>query len=370
MSKIKFGFSSALALALASQTVTPLLHPSIANAEPASAQASRSDRQELAALSETQKLALQMLIVSALVEKKAGELVQVDEKVAAKYNNMKIAYLGSVPATAVGGSAYYLGQESSKNVEFLIVPLTALVRASGRVLDASSNGIEKFLKVTGLDYVLRQSSNASEKSVDAVIKPILEVLVTKNTMLFSGASSTSSIFAGSVMFMMNNEREAMTWDQVRHLLGHDEIIRKRIDGTVSTVAAVFNLDPSQQAVLKQAIYDEVLRQAVANKFSTDLSKYSLDVVALMKQKQIISADIAEAVQKLRVLAGGLSNTESNEATRKLIEENLDSVLNLAAVLESQINAGKITDARDRAEVERMLGSLSAKLMLIGFNLKR
>lgn len=357
-----------LAATLASQPLMPAFASNSASTTTQTSMSSET-RGELAALTDAQRLNLNLLIATVIVDQKMGALVAVDEAVAKKYQMLKAAYLGSVPTSSVGGAALALGQTSSARVEFLIAPLTALLRASGRGLVYSGRQIDAFSRVTGLDVVINKSVDVSARSVENVIVPILKIFVTKNTMLSSATGSASSVFAGSVFFLMNDSKEAMNWETARQVLGQNDVVRLRIDSIVNDMSSIFDLDSSAQAALKIAIYDEAMKQAVANKFSDDKSKYSLDIVDIMKSKKIITSSMAAAVETLRSLTSGIKVTAA-ATNRAAIAENVEMSLNLAAVLESQLNSGRVQDPRLRAELERMLGSIVAKLSLIGFNLKK
>ena len=365
--RIKKTVLPVLAMALTTQALAPMMLPSLSHA--ADAAATTEARGELAAMTEAQRLNLNLLIATVVVDQKMGGLVEVDEAVARKYQLIKAAYLGSVPTTSVGGSAVALGEQSSKKVEFLIAPLTALLRFSGRQLVSSGRALDTFSRVTGLDTVITKGLELSEKSVEQVVLPILKVFVTKRTALSSATSSASAVFGGSVFFMMNDAKEAMTWERARQVLGQNDVVRARVESIVTEMAYIFNLDPSAQATLKIAIYDEAMKQAVANKFSQDKSKYSLDVVEIMRTKSLITSETASAVVALRGLTQNIQ-TPAQAGTRGITIENLDMAMNLAAVLESQLNSGRLQDPRLRGEVERMLGSLVAKLGLISFNMKK
>jgi hypothetical protein len=227
---------------------------------------------QLAALTEAQRTTLRLLIATVLTEQKLGSLVEVDETVAKKYQIAKATYLGSVPTSGMGIAAASLGRTASAEVRFLIEPLTALARSSARGFAVSADKVEVFSRATGLEYVLKQTSTASSKFVESVIIPISRIFITKGTLISSGASGTSAIFAGSMTFIVNDSTEIMSWESARNLLGQDKVIRGRIDSLVSDLAAIFDLTPAEQDKLKLAIYDESMSQAVANKFSTDASK--------------------------------------------------------------------------------------------------
>ncbi len=324
---------------------------------------------EKIALTEAQKLNLSLLILATVTEQRIGTLVKVDEKVAARYENLKSSYIGGFPTTVAGLAALYLGKESSKRVEFIIAPLTALLRQSYEGSVASSKAIDRFSQITGLDVVLRRSSAASEKSIEYVILPVLRILINRYTALSSAAVSASSVFAGSVYFLSHDSRDAMSSSTIRSLLGQEKVMSARVESLLNDVTNILALDGRAQARLKKDIFDEALRQGLAHNFSDDTEKYSLDVLSLLKNAGSIPAETATAVERLRYLAQDLGAIPA-ATVRQSTLENVDMALGLAALLETQLSTGRITTPGVRAEMQRMLGGVTQKLMLIGYNLKQ
>ncbi|WP_413584931.1 hypothetical protein [Bdellovibrio sp. HCB274] len=368
--------------AVSVMTAVTLLAPAFASArtpkEDASASGStavqKSNSSEVA-LDQSTATLLSLIIATTKVESSAGKLVAVDAAVAKKYTYLRTAYLGTVPTSSVTIGAGYLGVESVKKVEFVLVPLTMVLRAIQHMGKLSIEGLDRFSIATGLDKVLEQSVESSGNSMrltwEHLIQPVVQLLINKHTMLSSGTSSASASAAGSFFFMMNDSKEAMSLSQVRSVLGQDKVVRSRIDAEVRGLSEIYNLSTDQQAQLKIAIYDDIIRQAVANKFSDDSSLYNLDVIKLMADKNIVDRNATTAALKVRNLVKGLSSSEQVDAnTKELAIQNTEMALQLAALLESQLTSNNVRDPQVRAEIERMLGSVSSKLALIGFNLKK
>ncbi len=370
--KIKKTICSTVAVALSAQAIVAGSLPSVAQASArtvAAAEQVTAQLGEVAGLKGAQDLNLNLLIAATMVEQKFGGLIPVSEQIANRYNKMKSSYLGTVPTIIAGSAATFLGNESSKRVEFLLKPLTALLRASGRAITFSGEQVEIFSRSTGLDKVLEKSSNVATWSVEEIIIPIAKLFLRGNLKIASGAVSASAVFAGSVTFMTNNSNEIMTWASARSLLGQDKAMNNRVDALVHDMSTIFNLTPSDAAKLKLAIYDEALRQAISHKFSEDPSKYSLDVIEVMSSQKLITADAAKAIGKLREVTTSMSASQDTAATIAIIRDNVDSAIDLAALLAQQLatNTALKSDKQLVKELERMLGSLVAKLSLIGFN---
>jgi hypothetical protein len=229
--------------------------------------------------------------------------------------------------------------------------------------------------MTGLDRVIRASLESSGESLELtykqLIKPVVELLVNKHTAISSGSSSATATAAGSIYFLMNDSREAMTSDMVRSILGQDRIIRDRVDQAVQGLSEIYALSAEQQNKLKIVIYDEILRQAVANNFALESSAYQLDLVRLMADKKIIDTSTAKAVFEIREKVQKLTESVVVDANmREVTLQNIDLALQLAALLESQLANPKLQNKTVRAEVERMLGSVHGRLTVVGFNLKK
>lgn len=360
-------------------TATSLVAPAFASASegietPSQAQVVESAA-SVAALNDSTKAVMSLIIATSKIQKSTGRLVAVDPAVAQKYTYLRTSFLGGVPTSSVTLGAVYLGKESVEQVEFVLKPLTLLLRGIQKVAVISSQGSEQFLRWTGLDNVLIQSSTKSADSLkftyNHLIEPVLRAVITKNTALSSGSISASASATGSIFFIMNDTKDAMTYAQVRSILGQDRVIRSRIDQEVRGLSEIYNLSADQQNNLKVALFDEILRQAIANNFSEDSSLYNLDIIKIMLDKNIIDSSTAQAVAEVRSAVSSLTQATTNdESTRELTIQNVDLALQLAALLESQLAKNNVKDAASKAEIERMLGSVAAKLSIIGFNLKK
>jgi hypothetical protein len=372
--KKKMNLRMGLSATLAMTFVAPMLAPMAAFANTGITTIKVKEQGSQLALDQSTLTMLSLVLAVAKVEQNAGGLVAVDPAVAAKYEMIRKAYLGSVPTTAITGLAVGLGGESVRRVEFVLKPLTLLLRGSQKLSVMTLNGVEAFSQATGLDKVMNAAFDSSGKtlqsSYDNIIEPMVKIFVTRNTSLSSGTSSASAIGAGSLFFMMNDSKEAMTKETVRNILGQNDIVRSRVEAAVSGIAQIYSLSTEQQARLKVAIYDNVIKQAVENNFSEDMTKYNLDITSLMVEKQIIDKSEIAAITKVRSIALKLTRTsESDESIKQLATENTEMALALAALLESQLSNSKL-DGANRAEVERMLGSVVSKLTLVGFNINR
>lgn len=330
-------------------------------------------------LEQSTEALMTLIIATQMVEKNVGQLVKVDKKVEKKYLNLRNNYLGSVPTSIVGIGAAALTYQSLEEVEFLIKPITwalrMLQKSSYNTAKYTSDRIEDFLKLTGLDVVLEKSSDnsseVSENIMTNIIKPILESSITKNALLSSAAVSTTAIAGGSSFFMMNTADEAISYQFISSLLGQDKVVSERIHAAVDQMGDIYSLTAKQKEKLSYAIVDSVLKQAIDNKFSQDSKLYKLNVIDLMAENSIISSEKAQAIRQINQLIIQLSKTTVIDASvTDVVSKNIDAALTLSAVLEQQLVSGMIDDDNLRAEVERMLGAVNVKLMTAGYNLQQ
>ncbi|MEQ1875726.1 MAG: hypothetical protein ABL958_03710 [Bdellovibrionia bacterium] len=357
-----------LSAALIGATIMPMLPPSVVFAQ--SPSMNLEERKELAALTESQKLAVKALVMAAIVDSKVSDLVQVDEKMTNRYNSLRYSYLGSVPTAAMGGLATYTGTESLRKVEFVVKSLTSVLRAGWEAAKWTGKQISSVLDALNVDKAFNFSSKQSERTWD-LIQPVLKLLITKNTAISSASVGTGAVFAGSVYFTFKDSKEAMSTTAVRNLLGQDDAIRSRVDGLVASIAPVVNMNAADQAKLKILIYDNVLEQAVKNKFSEDRSLYSLDIIDLMAKNNLADKNAVEGLASLRELAKAIK-IEPGEAVspKEIIVQNADIALGLAAVVEMQLQSGSIKDLKTQEALKGMLADIHVNMTLLGFNFKK
>ncbi len=371
MKKMTTVTSSVLA-ALIAQAVVPFALPTVASAEATETALKAKSAGEVASLDEAKKMNLSLLIAATVVEQKFGKLAQIDQNVFDKYNKLRKYYLASVPVSALGVGVASGGIFLSNEVKFLSNALTAIARASGDVVIFSGKKIARFSVLTGIDVVLEKSYTKSHQSSTYVFNHFIEPLIPRHAGLSSAVAGGASVLGGSLYLFANEPNDVMSREMVRDLLGQSSAVRSRIDVLTNDMSAIFNLNSSQQAMFKTAMYDTVIEQSVKNKFSQDPKQYSLDAVKVMESQQIISKDQAEAVTRLRsILTDSPAADTPAETVQQAIEANVDSILDLASVLESYVNSTDFSnDASLKKELTALLGGAVAKLRLIGYSLKK
>lgn len=331
------------------------------------------------ALEQSTEALMTLVIATQMVEKNVGQLVRVDKDMENKYLKLRNLYLGSVPTSIVGTGAAVLTYQSLEDVEFLVKPITwalrLLQKSSYHTAKYTSERIEDFLKLTGLDVVLERSSDnssrVSENIMTHIIKPILESSITKNALLSSAAVSTTAIAGGSSFFFLNSADEALSNDLISSILGQDKVVSSRIQAAVNQMGDIYSLTTKQKDKLSIAIIDSVLKQAIQNKFSQDSKLYKLNVIDLMAKNSIISSEKAQAIRQINQLIIQLSKTTVvDESVTSVVVKNIDAALSLSAALEQQLVNGAIDDDNLRAEIERMLGAVNVKIMTAGYNLQK
>jgi hypothetical protein len=358
-----------LAVALATQAVAPAAW---ANGDEKAKQAvSQSSRRAALALSDSQKLALNLMIAATMLDQQGVSIARVDESINKKYmyikqNSIDMSLTG-VGVSVAGGATYY----SSKQIDSVLNVVTVALRACANGIKFSSEVTADVLKAIGVVWAMEKSVKGSEFAYEHLgVKYVLEWSSKKGVREFLLATTALSSAGTSVMYLTHNTNQALSYTAIRKMLGQEEEMRKRVDGTVETLSSIFNLSAAGQDKLKLAIYDEVLKQAVANKFSDDASKYSLDVIDLMLKNQLIDKQTADAVVRLRGIAAEITPSSNMGDIKSATLENVDMALALAALLDQQIQSQTIRDAKTLRNIQTLLGSVHAKLSLIGFNLEK
>jgi hypothetical protein len=326
----------------------------------------KSSAGEMAALQESETLALKLLIAAMLTEQRMGSTVGLDSMIIKKYQDLGSNSLSFLPATALAAASSYFGKDSTGKATVMFEPLIAMFRNSA---NAGPTGGTAASKLPGIQVVTEKSSQLSGTTYQKFFAPILMFFKRNGISILVTSSVGSAVYAASMTPVLVDANQELTWQEARSLLGKDKVIRSQINSLVNDLALIFDLTPSEQDKLKLALYDETMRQALENRLSNDPSKYSLDIVGLMAKNQLISDDEAAVVRRIQ----STDNTDSLAGKANVlmsISQNIEVSLALAAMLESQLNSGQIKDPKLKAEIERMLSSLNAKIMLIGFNLKQ
>lgn len=332
-----------------------------------------TDARASLAISESEALAFQYIMASAIAAEQGAALVKVDQNIRDKYDRIAKSFGYSVPMTAVGGGlSLYFGPQAVKTSAEFAGPLLQWVKPALQMswdgLKFSGRQIDAVWRLLKLDKMAEFSSDQIESSYKVFVQPILRLLVNKNTSILSGASASSGLLYASIKFTSNNSSEAMTWDMMRSVLGQDDAIHARIQKLVESLAPFLGLEQSAKAALEIAVYDEILKQAVDNNFTDDESKYNLDLVKVMTDNNLIDKPTASALLKLRDLAATLDYKSANSLTTKsIIQSNVQNAITMAAVLESNLTTQKITDAKLAASMQRQLGLLNSQLALINMN---
>ncbi len=321
-------------------------------------------------LTTSQQLAIKLLIANALVTRKIGKVVEVDPNIQKNYGRVRGMILGSIPASSVTGIAGYLGKESAEEFKSILTPVTELVKFLGTMSYESAKASWELIEKIGLNIILEKSGKSIEWSFKNIIEPIVKSSITKGSAVASGAVTAAGLAATSSFLLFNPTAEgALSFDVIRQVLGYNQNVEKNIDLMIEQVSAVFDLNATDKANLKLAIVEETLKQAVENEFSSDSSRYKLDIVKIMKDKKIITEEVADVVSSLRTAYERTTSTDRTTVSDvEMLKSNLNAVLALHAMLATTVESGSITDEAMREKMQQLLGGVSARLMLLGFNL--
>lgn len=368
--KNKKSLALALSTIMMTQTLVISKAYSASGADQKAPSELRNESRPSLALNESQRLALKYLLSALLVRNKAEDLVKINDEIAAKYQKMKISSLGGVPVSSVGLSTAYTGFEVLKKVDFIVKPLTVIARASADGIVYTSKQSAQVLDFLKFGVALEYSVKSSSRVYDAVVAPLLKLIIKNNLHTSSGFISAGGSFVGSVNFVLNDSQTIMTKGPIRNLLGMDREVSKRVGQVVANIAQIFELNPSQQEVLRLAIIDDVLKQAIAKSFSQREADYSIDLISIMTAKNILTQNEIQAIQQIREASQKIDLSGETMSQESLVEENVNIALEMAALIETQLKAGTINDKEMVRQLYTMLGSLDHQLRTIGFTMKR
>lgn len=365
----KKAISFTLALGLVNSVVLPAYAVT-----PAAAITKSTETEKTAAmkanLTATQQMAIKLLVANTMVAKKIGRVAAIDESVQRNYGRIRGMFLGSVPASSVAGLAGYLGKESAKTFQSVFQPITELVKALANISYKSAKVGWEVFEFIGLDIVSEKSGKSIEWVFSNIVKPVLEISITKGTAISSG-SLTATAVAGTSSFLLFNPtaEDAMQMEAIRKILGYDKSLEKNVNLMVEQISGIFDLNASDKAKLQLAIINEALVQVAKNNFSQDSNLYKIDIVEILKAQKIISVETAEAVNSLRSAYDRMTSSQRTTVSDvEVIKANLQSVLALHAMLATSVESDAIADEQMREEMSRLLGSIAGRLSLVGFNL--
>jgi len=318
------------------------------------------------ALRLAQMEAVKLLVFTSNLKSQIPDIAQVNGNVEARYNKIRLAYFGSVPASSVGAGALYLGGETSKQLESLFKPFEVALRASNRVLKATWTGIERVSVALGIDKALDFVFTKSSESVNASVT-MMKSLVFQGSKESLGFSSMAGLLTSSIYLGTHSADEVVSTSVGRNLLGYDRAVLQALNANMVTLAEAFGLNQSQMEKFKVALVNQIANAAIDNGFSNDSSNYNIDVLDLLVGHNLASQYAAELVRtmseayKVASTSGALNNTSDQE---KLVA-NIEFLAMMTAYLQEISASGVIKDQRVNNEIDRVIGSVSAKIKLIG-----
>ncbi len=329
----------------------------------------QSQQEHLSAVNEeVQTQSLRLMVFSALLSDKLVKMDKVPAQVEQRYQRIKLTYFGSLPTSSASGITVFLAQQTSQRIELFMNFLTTVFRALAEGMKASSTAINDsstaIYKIPAVKYAVDHLGSGLRYVVEQIVE-ISRSSVFKGSGMLAGTLSASTVLGGSAYFGAHNASEALTGAKARALLGYDRALQKNIDQVVGEVSGIFSLSAAQAAQFKTALLNETINQAVKNNFSKNSNLYKIDVLQLLLANNLASNEQVVFVKALLPTYELLSQSKAItlESELKDLRSNVDNVAALSAVLAELSNNGQITDPTMKAEIDRILGSVTAKMKL-------
>lgn len=354
-----------VSLALTNLSAAPLY----ANPQTSSQQSSNSSV-SLASMEMADELAFKLLIYASIVEQQAGSLAEVDEDVRQNYETIRGYFLGAVPTSSAVGLAVFLGKSSLEEMKSVLAPITFLAKQMVRSSTYSSEKSSQLLQALYVDRSLEHSYNLAKFSFENIIYPVAQMfgfLINKATLISSGTSSVGTIAGTSIFLLSNSTEEALSIEAVNKLLGQDKAVQKKVDDFIEDMSAIFELSPSDKEALKIALMDKILTQALENEFSSNQEDYDIDILKLMLDQNIIPKESYMIVKNLNSLFETLEKRTSkvSELDQKVLATKVNQISLLSAILFKTLEEKRINDPKTEEQITYLLGSVQAKLSLMG-----
>jgi len=312
--------------------------------------------------------AFKLLVYTSVLSSKVGDVVEVSPAIQGKYNTIRNLVFASLPMSVVGAATVFLAQRSAKEFESVLAPVTALIKFLMNGLVESAKQVWKVSEALRIDKVLEQSGQSLKWSIEA-LEPILKIFISKGFGISVATVSGSATLGASSFLIWNSRAEgALNYATARSLLGYDRDVKRNVDAAVTDLSEIFSLNAKDEAQFKDALFDEVVKQAIDQKFDRR-AKFNVDAVSLLSKKNIISPEQAAAANALRELTTVAMTRRTDKASdQELLIHNIDTVTALCAVLEAMVESGKLSESEEK-EVRQLLGNAKRNLKIVQLNFK-
>jgi hypothetical protein len=305
------------------------------------------EMKEKASLSLAQEEALNLLVYTTLMTSEVGAIAEIPESIKSKYNTAAKVFFSSPSIIGGGVGVVWMGAESFEKLESVFAPITALFRVMANAVTASGELSSEVIEKLIPEWVF-ESSEKSFDAVASIVQAILKPLFTKGVGYSLGFSSLGLGVSASSFVALNSTGEAMTYDQVRSLLGYDKDLQAKINETTSQLSDIFSLSPEKESKFKEDLMNAIIEEGINNDFDT--SKMNVDTFKVLKYQ------LSPAERKVATTLGVLykaTENKSSAAEAASLSDQVIKLLGMSAVLETMLETKELT-RKQRAEISLRL----------------
>lgn len=311
-----------------------------------------------------------LIIFNSMIQAQIGEITQISDKVAKKYDKYQTSILAPVTLVLGIGATYGLGASAAEKLQSILEPINVMIKvvmtSIRKGITVSSEVTEQVLKALKIDKVL----DVSSEYMDQVIKTLKTVSAAysgKGSLTLSASSGAGSSLSLSAFVFFNDTNEALKQDVVKKLLGYNKEVDARVDKLVKNLSFVYAIPAEKSTQIKDALKNAMIAEAEKHEFITS-DNAKIDVIAILLENGLVSPSQASAAAALDALIESKSSTTISVDPTKLIT-NIKVTLALMALLEEAQNSGKIADTAISQEADRILGAAQRNLKRIDVSWK-
>jgi hypothetical protein len=321
-----------------------------------------------------QEEAIRLLLLGNILASKdyLPHVIDVPDRIREKYETLRSSVLGGGLVGGLTTAAFVAltyksiteTEISNKSLNAAWAKLKPSAEWSGRQWTAFWN----LKMVRALGRITDKSSTWSSDK----IRPVFKLIFTKGMGYAAGSSVAGSSLATSIYLYRNDSREIMSSATARYLLNYDEAFNRKLDDLVSKAAAIYTLEPYKQALLRNGIRTELMRQAIEKEFRTEDAEgqpivYSVDLVKLMLSQNMIDLEIADAAERLQKIADLAWEHGGQLSTVERLGASVQTIIEIAALLESILETESLPEAMEM-QVRQKLANTQKTLALLRNNL--
>lgn len=331
-------------------------------------------------LSETEQESARLFLAAAVFQSRASEIVGIDPEVGQKYASLQQNLRNGVDAFLVGVIGYLKRDSSSasggESLRYCalfggVFALDCAIWAESKIraVPSLATSLDTILKWVGKSIAKSKEviANSSESSVSAkgsidktlgYYQTVKTVLGQFKTWLFTGkravslglggASGVSSSIGLWLYFSFSDADEVMSNQRIGSLmraqLGYADAFNDKVETSLKGLNQVFELDAKSFSILKEEVKNQLMKDAIANKFSPN-AIYTVDAFSILKSKALISKEKVAAVETIRNLFEEVSRADQKNMESELsFEGRLDLIFALNAYIETLLLNGEMSES--------------------------